>query len=236
MRRSVLTVALVSLCGLAVASVVTGGAAVSALNVQAVEAAPETRIEGDEAMDSAIATAVIAAVARQFDEAQVEVRLDRVSVQPASIQDRAVGGYGRLQIGQDKAWIPFRFEALYDTDSTAVSDPRLVLGESDPGREVAAESDIARTLATRVHSALDDEFSGQPFDLVVDRVVTQEAGERLVQVRGMGTVDFGPEGATAARIDALYDPVEARWLRVSYELGPTANWDTPERPAIATNF
>jgi hypothetical protein len=237
MRRSVLTVALVSLCGLAVASVVTrGGMAIPTLAVEAAETAPESRIEGDQAMDGAIATAVIAAVGRQFDEARVEVKLDSVSVQPASIQDRAVDGHGRLQLGKDRAWIPFRFEALYDTESTAVSSPRLVLGESRPGSEVTSDSDIARTLAARVDTALHEEFSQQPFDLVIDRVVTQDAGERLVQVRGTGTVDFGPEGATATRIDALYDPVEARWLRVDYELGPTANWADAGHPSLAVNF
>lgn len=237
MRRSVLTVALVSLCGLAVASVVTrGGTDGQALVVQAIEASPESRIEGDQAMDGAIATAVIAAVGRQFDEARVEVKLDNVSVQPASIQDRAVEGHGRLQLGGVRTWIPFRFEALYDTESTAVSSPRLVLGDARPGNEVASGSDIARTLAERVDTALQAEFSLQPFDLVIDRVVTQNAGERLVQVRGTGTVDFGPEGTTATRIDALYDPVEARWLRVDYELGPTANWGDTPRPALAANF
>lgn len=235
MRRSVLTVALVSLCGLAVASVVTQGTPVPAsLVATSAESAPQSRAEGDQAMDAAIATAVIAAVGRQFGEGRVEVKLDSVSVQPASIRDRTVGGHGRLQLGRDASWIPFRFEALYDTESTAVSYPRLVLGEAQRGNEVASDSDIARALATRVDTALTEEFAQQPFDLVIDRVATQPAGERLVQVRGSGTVDFGAEGATAAHIDALYDPVEGRWLRVSYELGTTANWAPAERPALAS--
>lgn len=238
MRRSILTVALVSLCGLAVASVMTRGGmpAMPALAVEAAASQPESRIEGDRAMDGAVATAVIAAVGRQFGESRVEVRLDSVSVRPASIRDRAVDGLGRLRLGNDRSWIPFRFEALYDTDSTAVSAPRLVLGETQPGSEAAPDSDIARTLTARVDTALHEEFSQQPFDLVIDRVVTQHAGDRLVHVRGTGTVDFGPEGATAARIDALYDPAKARWLRVSYELGPTANWTEAQGPALAAHF
>ncbi|MFC0677929.1 hypothetical protein ACFFGH_08760 [Lysobacter korlensis] len=235
MRRSVLTAALVSLCGLAVASVVTQGTPVPASLISATaEQTPQSRAEGDQAMDDAIATAVIAAVGRQFGEGDVEVKLDSVSVQPESIRDRTVGGHGRLQLGKDASWIPFRFEALYDTESTAVSAPRLVLGEAQRGNEVASDSDIARALASRVDTELSAEFAQQPFNLVIDRVATQPAGQRLVQVRGSGTVDFGSDGSTAAQIDALYDPVDARWLRVSYELGPTADWDAAQRPALAS--
>lgn len=234
MRRSVLTLALVSLCGLAVASVVTQrGAAFQAVAVEP----PHSRIEGDQALDGAVAAAVIAGVSRQFGESRVEVRLDSVGVQPASIRDRVVGGHGRLKLGRERAWIPFRFEALYDTESTAVSHPRLVLGEASPGNEIASDSEIARALTERVGTALNDEFSQQAFDLVIDRVVAQDVGDRLVQVRGSGTVDFGPDGATAAQIDALYDPAESRWLHVTYELGPTANWDGHAgSPALAAHF
>ncbi|GHA73108.1 hypothetical protein [Cognatilysobacter bugurensis] len=234
MRRSVLTIALASLCGLAVASAVSQVPDIGpSLVAKATEGAPSTRMEGDQAMDDAVATAVIAAIDRQFGEDRVAVRLDRLAVKPASIRDRTVDGFGRIQLGTDAAWIPFRFEALYDTENTAVSYPRLVLGETQPGNELGTDSDIARALATRVDRALGEEFEQQPFELVIDRVATSPAGQRLVQVRGTGTVDFGADGATAAHIDALYDPVEARWLRVEYELGPTANWDTAPRATFA---
>lgn len=230
MRRSVLTIALASLCGLAVASAVSQAPDVVA---RATERAPTSRVEGDQVMDAAVATAVIAAIGRQFGEDRVAVRLDQVAVKPASIRDRTVDGFGRLQLGSDATWIPFRFEALYDTESTVVSAPRLVLGEAQPGNELEVNSDIARALAQRVDRALSDEFAQQPFELVIDRVATSKAGQRLVQVRGTGTVDFGVEGATAAQINALYDPVEARWLRVEYELGTTANWNVEPDAALA---
>lgn len=230
MRRSVLTIALASLCGLAVASAVSRAPGVVA---QATDRAPTSRVEGDQVMDNAVATAVIAAIGRQFGEERAAVRLDQIDVKPASIRDRTVDGFGRLQLGPDAAWIPFRFEALYDTETTAVSYPRLVLGEAQPGNELEASPDLAHALAQRVDRALSDEFAQQPFELVIDRVATSKAGQRLVQVRGTGTVDFGAEGATAAQIDALYDPVEARWLRVDYELGTTANWDVEPGAAFA---
>lgn len=229
MRRSALTVALVSLCGLAVASVVTQGG--SPVPPQAVSAAGSTatpeQAQRQMAMDDAVADAVVAAVGRQFGGSRTRVELDGVSVQPESIRDRAVEGHGRLQLASDGSWIPFRFEALYDTETTAVSAPRLVLGEGRRGNEVDSDSDIARALAQRVDSALAEEFAQQPFDLVIDRVATQRAGDSLVHVRGTGSVDFGPDGATPTQIDALYDPAEGRWLRVSYELGPEGDWTDP---------
>lgn len=234
MRRSILTVALASLCGLAVASAIGHGTgATDAQMVRASERAPSSRVEGDKAMDGAVATAVIAAIGRQFGEDRVTVRLDRMAVNPVSIRDRTVDGHGRVRLGRHEAWIPFRFEALYDTQSTAVSHPRLVLGEAQPGDELEASSDLANALVHRVERALGEEFAQQPYELVIDRVVTSRAGGRLMQVRGNGTVDFGIEGATAAQIDALYDPVDGRWLRVDYELGPGANREVDPRAALA---
>jgi hypothetical protein len=234
MRRSMLTLALVSLCGLAVASVV--GQRSGALPPLAVEPL-QMRATPDQVMDGAVTAAVTAGVSRQFGESRVDVRLDRLDIQPASIRDRVVAGHGRIRLGQDRAWIPFRFEALYDTESAAVSAPRLALGQSHPLREVGSDSDIAHALAMRVDSALHDEFAQQPFELRIDRVVTQRAGEQLMQVRGQGTVDFGPDGAAGARIEALYDPVEARWLHVSYELGPAGDAEgSLQGPALAGRF
>lgn len=233
MRRSMLTLALVSLCGLAVASVV--GQRSGALQPLPIEPL-QTRSDPDRVLDSTVTAAVTAGVSRQFGDSRVDVRLDRLDVQPASIRDRIVAGHGRLRLGQDRAWIPFRFEALYDTESAAVSAPRLALGESRPQQEAGGDSGIARALAARVGSELRDEFAQQRFDLRIDRLVTQRAGERLMQVRGHGTVDFGPDGEAGARIEALYDPMEGRWLHVSYELGASDPEEALQGPALAAHF
>lgn len=233
MRRSVLTLALVSLCSLSVASVVAQGPLIAVPLVASAGTSAAEHEAGARSIDDAVATAVIAAVTRQFSEQNVAVKLDSVQLQPASLRDRTVGGYGRLRMGQDASWIPFRFEALYDTESAAVSHPRLALGQAQGSSEIAVDSDLGSALTREARSALSAEFSQQPFDLVVDRVVTQVAGDRLVQVRGSGTVDFGPEGSTAAQIDALYDPAEGRWLRLEYQLGTESAWDTASAPLAA---
>lgn len=234
MRRSVLTLALVSLCGFSVASVVAQNSRANAPLLPMAGMSVDTVDATAEKIDDAVATAVIAAVAGQFAEHDVAVKLDMVQMQVASIQDRTVGGYGQLRMGNDASWIPFRFEALYDTRSAAVSQPRLMLGESHGGEYVAAQADLGAALKLQVNRALRAEFSQQPFDLVVDRVVTQVAGDRLVHVRGTGSVDFGAEGSTATQIDALYDPAEGKWLRVDYELGDATAWADTAIPTVAT--
>lgn len=233
MRRSALTLALAIVCGLTMSTVVAqgeGDGTPVAIRAQSSDPSPQSRIEGDEAMDGAIAAAVIGAVARQFGENEVGVKLDDVAVVPASLRDRNVSGDGRLQIGDDETWIPFSFMVLYDTSTTAVSHPYLVIGDGRDGKTVAADSKIALTLANRVDAALKDEFAQQPVHLRIDRVTTSNAGTRYMRVQGIGSADFGAEGATATRIEALYDRRDERWVRVDYELGTTANWADVERP------
>ena len=200
------------------------------IRAQSLENRPASRMEGDEAMDGAVAAAVIGAVSQQFGDTQVAVKLDTVAVDAASVRDRTVSGDGRLQLGGDVEWIPFRFAALYDTVGTTVSYPQLTIGGSPGTRSIASNSKMATALATKVDAALRTEFQEQRVDLVMERVTTSDIGTRYLQVRGIGTADFGAEGTTAAHVDALYDRNTRQWLRVSYELGTTSNWD--DRPSM----
>lgn len=204
------------------------------IRAQSLDTRPASRMEGDEAMDAAVAAAVIGAVSQQFGDNEVAVKLDNVAVDAASPRDRTVSGDGRLQIGGDQEWIPFRFSALYDTVGTSVSFPQLKIGAGPDVQSLAGDSKIATALATRVDTALRSEFEGQPVDLVMEHVTSSAVGTRYLQVKGTGTADFGAEGATAAQVDALYDRRNGRWLRVSYELGTTSNWaDRPSTPLAA---
>lgn len=237
MRRPALTLALASLCSLAVASVVSQNVSGVSAPAALTNAAPASGIDQDRiGIDRKVATAVADAVERQFAGSDVRVELEDVALQPASIRDRSVGGYGRVRLGGTGSWIPFRFEALYDTETARVSAPRLALGEQNQRRESVAGDDLSAALAGRVEQELRDEFSQQPFDLLIDRVITQGAGDGIVHVRGLGTVDFGDEGSTQTRIDALYDSANDRWLRVSYELGGDDDWSEAEPRAIAAAY
>ena len=200
------------------------------ISAQSLDSGPASRMQGDEAMDSAVAAAVIGAVSQQFGENAVSVRLDKVAVDAASIRDRTVSGDGRLQIGGDKQWIPFQFSALYDTVGTSVSYPQLNIGGGAGGMQaIAVDSAIAVGLSTNVDSALRHEFQDQPVELAIERVMASDVGTRYLQVSATGTADFGAEGTTPARVQGLYDRDTSQWLRVSYELGTTSNW--ADRPA-----
>ncbi|MGH8075807.1 MAG: hypothetical protein ACREPE_00560 [Lysobacter sp.] len=184
-------------------------------------------------MDAAVAAAVIGAVVAQFDEREVTVTLDKVAVEPASVRDRAVSGEGRLQIGGDLEWIPFKFSTLYDTIGTTVTYPRLKIGGAPDGREIAADSKMAVGLSAKVDAALREEFPQQPVELVMEHVTTMAVSKRYLQVNGVGTADFGADGATAAQVEALYDRRNGQWVRVDYELGTTSNWADDDAKPVA---
>lgn len=246
-RFTPIAFAVLSAAGLLATAIASQGAGGSAsgissrpVQIQAhAVSAPQSRIEGDMAMDSAVAAAVIGAVSRQFGERRVEVKLDSVSVQPASLRDRDVSGEGRILIGDidgadAAAWIPIQFEALYDTQTASVSHPALVIGpRSADARSLPLDAPLAVALGTQVDAALAAEFEQQPAQMIVDRVTTSPAGSRYLRVEALGTADFAAEGSTAAQIDALYDRRTGEWIRVSYELGTTSNWSDDDAESVA---
>lgn len=200
---------------------------------------PQSRVEGDMAMDSAVAAAVIGAVSRQFGERRIEVKLDSVSVQPASLRDRSVSGEGRILIGDSsradaRNWIPVQFAALYDTRTASVSRPALVIGDGAATPEhLALDAPLAIELGSRIDAVLAEEFTQQPAQMIVDRIATTPTGSRYLRVTALGTADFAAEGTTAAQIDALYDRRTGEWVRVTYELGTTSNWSSDDGEAVA---
>lgn len=204
------------------------------VHAQARDAAPDSRIEGDQSMDAAVAAAVIGAVATEFGERKVEVRLDEVAVLPASIRDRTVTGEGRLRIGGDDEWVAFQFDVLYDTETATAGVPALRLGDPDPASDpVPLDSQLAAELDARVNAALDAEFSSQAVELVTTHVTAASAGGRFLQVEAMGTAEFAGEGTTPAQVRALYDRSSGDWVRLDYELGTTSNWADEAEPAVA---
>ena len=206
---------------------------------RAIGPAAQSRGEGDMAMDDAVAAAVIGAVSREFGERRIEVKLDTVSVQPASLRDRDVSGHGRILIGEsnaadDSRWIPIAFKALYDTRTASVSYPALVFGDGGTtADELALDAPLAVALGARIDAALAREFAQQPAQMVVDRVTTSPAGARYLRVEALGTADFASEGTTAAQVDALYDRRTGEWIRLTYELGTTSNWADEGDAAVA---
>jgi hypothetical protein len=188
---------------------------------------PESRVEGDETLQNAVAAVVVAAMTEQFGNRTISVKLDSADVQIASLRDRVVSGRGRVQIGAGEDWIGFRYRTLYDTLHGSAGYPQVTLGGGASNeRVVPNDATLVQELDARVAAELDREFDGQPVRLQLDEITTLEASTRYLRIDAQGIADFGREGSTSARVDALYDRKEKSWLRVNYELGPAVGLDT----------
>ena len=69
---------------------------------------------------------------------------------------------------------------------------------------------------------LDRQFGDTTARLQLDDITTVEGGRRLLRINAQGIADFGRNGNTPVRIEALYDQVANAWQRVNYELGVAA--------------
>ena len=234
MGRSILTIAVLAGTGL-LGSVVSASPPPAVVGTS-LQAAPQSRAEGNQAVDDATAAALIGAISGQFAERDVAVKLDKVDIEPAGIVQREISGQGRLLIGKDADWIPFHFKALYDTEQASVGYPDLTLGGAEAGHAVPVTSSIGRSLSTQVDQRLHAEFGSQPSQFAVDSIRSVPAGARYVRIDAIGTADFGSEGKTRAGVHALYDPQTQQWLRLTYELGATANRaiDIPAGTTVAS--
>lgn len=202
-----------------------------AVQGRALDANPESRAEAVQSIDAAVAAALIGAIAGQFGERKVEVKLDRLHTDPVSLVDLAVTGEGRLRIGDDEEWLPVSFEATYDSMAATVVQPRLIVGDEGVGEAVAVDSALGRELQARASDRLRQEFIRQSARLHLDRISQAPAGKRYARLEGIGTVDFADEGSSVALVRALYDRNRHEWLQVGYELsagtGGVEPVDTP---------
>ena len=186
----------------------------------------------NEAINGAVAGVLVATLTEQFGGRTVSLTLDSVNVQPASIRDCIVSGEGRARIDGDPDWIGFRFSTLYDTTFGSAAPPDISLGGvTGDERNVPNDPVLLRQLDDRVAERLDGEFSDQRVRLQLDRITTVEAGSRYLRIDASGIADFGPDGTSPTRIEALYDRRDGIWLRVNYELGPGG--DTAPAPVLA---
>lgn len=224
MTHSSLTLALLLACGIGASALASQAQKPQTVVVvgQALGDKPESRAEAREAIDGAVAAAVIGSIARQFGEQTVEVKLDKVEVLQANLHERLLRGNGRLQIGGEAEWLDFDFDALYDTEQNTVYYPRLALGH-DNSQNMSADSSLVRGLAKQAQRALGEEFAQQSVKLSLDDITTRDAGKRYLQVRATGVAQFEGEGGAEALVTAVYDRKRGVWLQVDYELGTSAS-------------
>jgi hypothetical protein len=178
---------------------------------------------GDETMDNAVAAVVVAALSEQLNTATIAVNIDSFDVAIASVRDRTVSGTGRLRVGDDAEWIGFRYSVPYDTSFSSAGYPRLTIGGvAASEREVPNDASLVQQLEDRVAVELDRQFGADSSRLQLDDISTVQGGARLLRISAAGIADFGRNGNTPVRIEALYDQVANAWQRVNYELGVAA--------------
>jgi hypothetical protein len=185
---------------------------------KALDAKPSSREEGRQAADDATAAALIGAIATRFSQRRIEVELGEVDVAPAGLVQRDLSGSGRLRIGTDAGWLPFRFHALYDTEQASVGSPQLTLGSDQPGSLLAARSPVVRQLGNELARRFHSEFAQPSARIALDTVRSSPAGDHYLQLQARGTARFGREGQAGADIRALYDTRSGDWLQLDYEL------------------
>jgi hypothetical protein len=178
---------------------------------------------GDEGLDNAVAAVVVAALSEQLGTPAIAVQLDSLDVAIASVRDRTVSGLGRLRVGDDPEWIGFRYSTVYDTTFQSAGYPRLTIGGVSAGeREVPNDATLVSQLEERVTVELDRQFAGTSARLQLSDISTVQGGRRLLRISAQGIADFGRNGHTPVRIEALYDQIADAWQRVNYELGVAA--------------
>lgn len=198
-------------------------AATPAAAKPAPKAAARQAGSGDEALDNAVAAVVVAALAEQMNTQAIAVNIDSFDVRISNARDRVVSGLGRMRVGDDAEWIGFRYSTLYDTSFRSAGYPELTIGGVSAGeREVPNDAMLVRQLEDRVAAELDKQFGDRASRLQLDRISTVEGGRRLLRISAQGIADFGINGSTPVRIEALYDQVANAWQRVNYELGAAA--------------
>ena len=191
---------------------------------------PESRMEGREAAEAAVAGAIVGVANEQFTGERIQVRIEQMRMEVASPRDRSVTGQGQMKVGNEEDWLPFRFRAHYDSETQTAAWASMTLGQDDIGGvEVQPRDQTALTLQREALDRLQREFSQQKVRLDLANIRQLPAGGRYQRFLATGLVGFDRQREKAeARVEGLYDPRTARWIRVAYELGGGSNWTGEE--------
>ena len=189
----------------------------SASNAEPLAAGPSTR-----QLQDAVASVVVVALTEQFDGRVIEVTIDGYDVAISSARERLVSGRGTVAMGgQSSGAVAFTYRTLYDVVDAHAGYPSITVSGVSGGGERLVPNDarLIGQLDERVATALSGELGGKPVWLQLDAIESYESGGRYVRINASGLADFGIEGSTPARVEALYDRTEDAWLRVNYALG-----------------
>lgn len=178
----------------------------------------------DQRLQDAVASVVVVALTEQFDGKPISVDIDRYDVRVSGARERVVTGAGRVAIEGSDTPVAFTYRTLYDVLASNAGYPAISIAGVGGGSERSVPNDatLVGELDRRVVDALSQELGGRHVWLQLDSIQSYESAGRYVRIQATGLADFGIDGRTPARVEALYDRSDDAWLRVNYELGGPA--------------
>lgn len=211
--------AVLGAAGIAQASTGTARPASNALPPSAANSVPQAA--GQQQLQDAVASVVVVALTEQFDGKPISVDIDSYDVRIAGARERVVTGRGRVDIEGAKTPVTFDYRTVYDVVAANAGYPAITLASvgGSAERSVPNDATLVGELDRRVADALSGELGGRHVWLQFDLIQSYESAGRYVRIQASGLADFGIDGSSPARVDALYDRTERAWLRVNYELG-----------------
>lgn len=197
-------------------------------------AGPMSRAEGRESAESAVAGALVGVASQQFADHRVRVRLVSLHMQPTSPRDRDVQGTGWLQLDDDRQWLPFRYRALFDTETQTAGWATLTLtGNDGRSEKIPTAGATARSLLDAARERIGREFPQQRVELQLADVQRQAAG-RYQRYIATGSTRIHRQAPVRTRFDGLFDPATGRWVRIEHELGETVDWQAQDFARVAS--
>lgn len=221
-RMLLLTWACLLQAGVAAAAFAAAPASAQAKPASTPSVAVAASADAGQLLQDAVASVVVVALTEQFDGRVISVKIDGYDVAISSARERLVSGRGTVEMdAKGKDAVSFTYRTLYDVVDAHAGYPTITVnGFTGAGeRMVPNDATLVGELDERVVSALSKELQGKPVWLQLDRIESYESGKRYVRINASGLADFGVEGRTPARVEALYDRNESAWLRVNYALG-----------------
>ncbi len=175
-----------------------------------------TDLKAQQSIDAATAAALIGALQTRFGGQPVELQLGDVRSERVSLRDIALNGEANIRFNDTQAWLPVRFQALYDTTAQAVESPHITLGASLATAKPAANLPLV-ALQKKVDGAMGEEFLSQDveFRLGDARVVGDDGGRLVVDAEGIARFDQSEQAPVTVR--ALYDSRNGRWIDAEYD-------------------
>lgn len=185
----------------------------------AAPAAPDT---GAQAMRDAVSAVVVVALTEQFSGKDIAVEFGDYAVRVASARERYVSGHGTVRIqGKGKGdAVGFSYRSIYDVVNGQAGYPSISITGVGGGTErmVPNDSGLIDMLDAHVASTISHDLGGKQVWLQLNRIDSYESGDRYMRIDADGIADFGIDGRSNLRIEALYDLGKKAWLRVNYRL------------------